>query len=71
MSRYHRDNPDQTYTPAEKLAGLDDPRPLVRCAGCGEPTRRGHWCSDSCRRAEDGLSADEAEALYPVKDDDD
>lgn len=25
-----------------------------RCAGCGEPSGIMWWCSDSCRRAEDG-----------------
>ena len=43
----------------EPYAGRDGLRP---CAACGKPTT-GHWCSDSCRRAEDGLSQAEADQI--------
>lgn len=34
------------------------------CVACGGPTRNGsRWCSESCRRDEDGLQPDELDEL--------
>lgn len=48
-----------------------DDRPMGSCVACGDPTRS-RWCSESCRRAEDGPSAEEADlmAWYDEKRDD-
>jgi hypothetical protein len=53
--------PDEGSVPAPVHPGIGrmpEPEPLRPCAACGEPTRR-HWCSESCRRAEDGPAEDE------------
>lgn len=37
------------------------------CAGCGAPTLD-QWCSETCRRAEDGLTDDEFEGALTDED---
>lgn len=40
------------------------------CVNCGDPTRAGsRWCSESCRRQEDGLSPEEEAALEAMEQD--
>lgn len=68
--------PDEGSIPAPDasatVSGGDAPTPRPnRCVACGEITARGRWCSESCRRAEDGLSADEERELERDDEDDD
>lgn len=49
----HFDAHDQPEVVA--ACDLTDASQIRPCAGCGRPCT-GRWCSDSCRRAEDGVS---------------
>lgn len=40
-----------SYRP--RVVAVVKPRPLQPCAACGEPSTA-RWCSNACRRAEDG-----------------
>lgn len=73
MSRYAHEHPEQFEPGGSGFDPLLDkydrdgvdrnPYSGMRpCAACGEPCS-GHWCSESCRRAEDGPSADEADEM--------